>query len=61
MTKVRAGATASAPLIDECPREHGLWFDRHELPEVLEQGHFDKNKKIRNLLADMFALKNTPD
>ena len=54
MEKIRTGADASAPLIDKCPRNEGLWFDGGELAEVLKRSDLDPEHKIANFLGDMF-------
>ncbi|MCI0498339.1 MAG: zf-TFIIB domain-containing protein [Planctomycetales bacterium] len=63
MEKVRVGSDEDRPeLIDRCPKNHGLWFDRGELQEVLRRGHFDDAGRIRRLLGDLFFSepKNSP-
>jgi len=57
MQKIRAGSDADAPLIDKCPRNEGLWFDRGELAMVLKQGSLGPEHKITKLLADIFNSK----
>ena len=54
MEKIRTGADASAPLIDKCPRNEGLWFDAGELAEVVKCSGLDPQHKIVNFLRDMF-------
>jgi Zn-finger nucleic acid-binding protein len=55
MEKVRVGqAGDQQELIDRCPKQHGLWFDRGELQKVLQMGKFDEDGKIRRLLGDLF-------
>jgi Zn-finger nucleic acid-binding protein len=45
-------------LIDKCPNDDGLWFDRGELKAVLKMG--DKDNKVAELLNEIFGtnLKN---
>jgi Zn-finger nucleic acid-binding protein len=57
MQKIRAGTGADAPLIDRCPSNEGLWFDRGELAMVLKQGSLGSEHKITKLLADIFNSK----
>lgn len=40
--------------IDRCRDNHGLWFDRGELTEVLSIFDPDKHSKIHELLREMF-------
>jgi len=54
MQKVLIGHKDKTVLIDRCAREHGLWFDRGELVEVLEQGTFDAEGKVAALLREMY-------
>lgn len=59
MDKVNAGYTeAGAELLDHCPQNHGLWFDRGELQNVLQMAHFDEEGKVRQLLGNLFCLEN---
>jgi len=53
MNKVWCGRKERV-LIDKCPRNHGLWFDRGELYQVIEMGTIDKNNKVLMLLKEMF-------
>lgn len=56
MDKVHAGQTGGElQLIDRCPRNHGLWFDRGELQRVLQSGALDSEGKIKRLLGDLFV------
>jgi len=43
--------------IDRCTQNHGLWFDRGELQEVVEMFQGDKSGKIVKLLKDIFDKK----
>lgn len=54
MQKALIGHGDKAVLIDRCHKAHGLWFDRGELVEVLEQGAFDENGKVAKLLREMY-------
>lgn len=51
MEKILAGKNM---LLDRCP-VHGLWFDRCELPQLLETTTFDPQGKVVRLLKEMFA------
>lgn len=55
MTKIIVGRTKPVLLIDKCRRGDGLWFDRGELQEILNQGQLDEDSRIQKLLAEMFA------
>lgn len=55
MQKIHAGSKDKPVIIDRCPKGHGLWFDRGELPQVLAKGSFDKERKVIKLLSQMFG------
>lgn len=55
MHKVTVGHGDKAVLIDRCTKNHGLWFDRGELVEVLAQGTFDPSGKVAALLRDIYS------
>jgi len=56
MNKVFVGAGKNV-LIDKCRKDHGLWFDKGELHEVVKLGTTDVNNKVVQLLNEMFAYK----
>lgn len=58
MNKVSVGKNGEV-LIDKCPRNHGLWFDKGELEKVLLLGSGGKENKISDLLKQMFKNKLT--
>ena len=41
-------------VLDECKNGHGLWFDKGEILEVIEEGSVNKNNKIIIVLEDMY-------
>ncbi|MHC4524937.1 MAG: zf-TFIIB domain-containing protein [Planctomycetota bacterium] len=45
-------------LIDRCGRNHGLWFDRGELQNVLKLGNFDSEGRVQTLLGDLFCAES---
>lgn len=55
MNKIQVGSKEASLIIDKCTKDHGLWFDKGELPAVLEKANLDNEHKIQKLLADMFA------
>ena len=55
MNKIQIGSQDAPLVIDKCVKDHGLWFDKGELPAVLEKANLDTEHKIQKLLADMFA------
>ena len=60
MAKVRAGT--GGPVIDRCPRGHGLWFDQGELQAVLDRADLGEGHPIKALLQEMFGQRQTnPD
>ena len=56
MQKVAVGKGNESVIIDRCSNSHGLWFDKNELPQVLEKGNLDEERKIINLLSQMFGV-----
>lgn len=56
MQKAKAGLDSGTP-IDKCPKGHGLWFDKGELQEIIEQGCSPTNQEIIELLKNMFQYK----
>ena len=55
MQKIVVGKATPTLLIDKCTKGDGLWFDKGELPEVIDKAQLDKDNKIQQLLADMFG------
>jgi Zn-finger nucleic acid-binding protein len=58
MQKIHTGSADEPVIIDCCPKSHGLWFDKGELPQVLAKGNFDKEQKIIKLLSQIFCKGN---
>ena len=56
MNKVEIGKDKKV-LIDKCPRNHGLWFDKGELENVLLLGTSGNENKITGLLNQIFKDK----
>ena len=44
-------------LIDSCSKNHGLWFDRGELDQLLEMGGIENKSKFYSFLKDLFGKK----
>ena len=58
MEKVHVGdIDGKQELIDRCGRNHGLWFDRGELQNVLTLAQFDDQGRIKALLGDLFCAE----
>lgn len=56
MNKVLVGGRGDTQeLIDCCGHNHGLWFDRGELQNILKMGDFDDEGRIQDLLGDLFC------
>jgi Zn-finger nucleic acid-binding protein len=53
MQKISVGKESKI-LIDRCKNGHGLWFDQGELEAVIKQGSLGDDRKILDLLRDMF-------
>ena len=58
MQKIIVGTSQPALLIDKCPKNNGLWFDKGELQNILERAKLDKENKIQKLLADIFGMEH---
>jgi len=56
MNKVYVGENKDV-LIDKCPDNDGLWFDKGELKDVIQLA--SKDNKIVELLNDLFGSKLT--
>ena len=57
MRKVNCGGDKKV-LIDKCKKNHGLWFDKGELEEIIASGCVGKDARVLDLLKDMFGKKN---
>lgn len=44
-------------VIDRCKKEHGIWFDKNELGDVLKHAELDPDNKVHELLKDIFKQK----
>ena len=42
-------------LLDLCPRDDGLWFDKGELHDIIAMGDFPANHKVYELIKETFA------
>jgi len=54
MQKISISQCENPLIIDKCPKDHGLWFDKGELKEIVSIGQFDNQKKIQSVLNEMF-------
>ena len=59
MNKIIIGASAPTLLIDKCPKDDGLWFDKGELQNIFNRAKLDDSNKVQKLLADMFGTEQT--
>ena len=59
MRKINVGITEPFVLIDKCPKEHGLWFDRGELQEIAGRASLDGENRISDLLTEIFNAEQT--
>ena len=41
-------------IIDKCPKEHGIWFDKDELYRIVNRADVSGNDKVVEFLKDMF-------
>lgn len=51
----------SEVVIDKCPDNHGLWFDKGELEKVLTLKSTTSSQKILELLREMFSYNNSQE
>lgn len=58
MEKVSVGKENKI-LLDKCKNNHGLWFNKGELFEVVKLGSIDEENKILTLLKKIFKHKLT--
>jgi Zn-finger nucleic acid-binding protein len=58
MAKVHLAPEREPIVIDRCPRRHGLWFDKGELPRIIAANSFDPQRKVEKLLADVFGQEH---
>lgn len=54
MEKVLVGVEPTPVMIDRCTKQHGLWFDRGELTDVLRCGRFDPAGKVAKILNELY-------
>lgn len=54
LAKVAYG-TQGKIMLDICPRNDGLWFDRGELADVMKLGDFPAHRRVYELIKEMFA------
>ena len=52
MLQVQA-ETEPPVVVDRCPAEHGLWFDRGELPAVVAAAGADRNNPLARFFAEL--------
>ena len=54
MKKVSVPTSETEIIIDKCPKEHGIWFDKDELYRIINELGEAKNMKVAEFLKDMF-------
>lgn len=47
-------------VVDRCPREHGLWFDRGELSAMVAAAGAESDNVLTRFLADLTKGAETP-
>ncbi|MFH1615420.1 MAG: zf-TFIIB domain-containing protein [Planctomycetota bacterium] len=60
LKKMQKILVSDSLLIDKCRKNHGLWFDKGELEDVLTMGSLDSKHSIHRLLGRMFTNYETP-
>lgn len=61
MNKIAVISDKSEILLDKCSKNHGLWFDKGELPNILSSAGLDPGHKIQQLLSEIFAETTKTD
>jgi len=56
MEKVAMTLGAAQVILDRCRKDHGLWFDKGELVQVLRGSGVEHNQ-LMHLFAQMFGLE----
>ncbi len=56
MNKILVSGTRRV-LIDSCPANDGLWFDSGELLGIVELGDFPGDRRVIDLIRDVFGKK----
>ena len=59
MDKVHCGAEDQV-LLDQCPKGHGIWFDKGELSRVAAMAWTGQDSKVLTLLKELFASGDAP-
>jgi len=54
MDKILCG-DAGTICLDSCPNNHGIWFDKGELNEVIAMGDFPGDHRVYDLLREVFG------
>lgn len=48
-------------IIDKCPQNHGLWFDKGELEKVLSIKFNQSAQKVLSILKEMFSYNKSQE
>lgn len=59
MKKVEITLAENSIILDECPKKHGIWFDKDELYKIVSGTNAGENDKVAEFLKDMFADKES--
>ncbi|MBI5661168.1 MAG: zf-TFIIB domain-containing protein [Ignavibacterium album] len=59
MIKIRFNNTEL--IIDKCPVNHGLWFNKGELEKVLSAKTNQSSQKVLSLLKEMFSYNKSQE
>ena len=54
MKKVEVTVSENSIILDKCPKEHGIWFDKDELLRIVSSSNTKGNEKVVEFLKDMF-------
>ena len=58
MDKISLGSKNKV-ILDQCNKNHVIWFDSGELNQILKFGGYEENSKIFSLLKDIFGDKSS--
>lgn len=57
MDKVACGSRQNI-VIDKCRGDHGFWFDKRELYDLLEDSFDSESSELKEFLKNIFKIKN---
>ena len=58
MKKVEVTLAENSIILDKCPKEHGIWFDKDELLRIVNGANAAGNDKVVEFLKEIFPEEN---